>query len=122
MISEDTLWKYALLSEKNRNNAWVGPNVAAELLALRTPLILTDWTPAGYFDGSVSLDGKKVLLRFQLPTSTTQPAEMQLTAKLRAGWIPKNLLVNGKPNSFTVKNGKLTATLRGNGIINVGIF
>jgi hypothetical protein len=53
LLGEPTaqLWRYVDAAQTNRNNAWIGPNVVAELLARDAPLRLTEWQPAAYDDG-----------------------------------------------------------------------
>ena len=116
--SGEALWNYAETAEKNRNNAWVAPNVVGELLSRDAPLTLTNWTPAGYLDGSVGANGKSVTLTFDLNPKYRQ---MLLTARLRPGFTPKTFLANGQPSPFQVKDGKLTAFISGGGRLKVEI-
>ena len=116
--SGEALWNYAETAEKNRNNAWVAPNVVGELLSRDAPLTLTNWTPAGYLDGSVGANGKSVTLTFDLNPKYRQ---MLLTARLRPGFTPRTFLANGQPSPFQVKDGKLTAFISGGGRLKVEI-
>ncbi len=115
--STETLWKYAETAEKNRNNAWVGPNVVGELLSREAPLTLTNWTPAAYLDGWIDRDSKRITLQFDL----TKYHEMLLTAHLKPGVVPKTFLANGQKFPFTVKDGRLTSTIAGSGKIKIEI-
>jgi hypothetical protein len=98
------LWKYANAAQSNRNNAWIGPNVVAELLARDTPLILTEWAPAAYRGGVASVDNRRVTLNFALASAGT----WRMTARLKPGFVPSKVLLNGKSVPFTAKNGVLS--------------
>lgn len=113
-----TLWRWLETAEKNRNNAWVGPNVVAELLSRPAPLTLTEWQPASYDDGIVSADGKQVTLTFTLPP---RPTDWNLTATLRPNVHVESVRVEGKPVQFTLRHSHLQITLHTQGKIIVEI-
>jgi hypothetical protein len=113
-----TLWQYVDAAESNRNNAWIGPNVIAELLSREAPLLLTEWQPAAYLDSEVAADGSRAMLEFQFAA----PTAWTLTAALRAGFTPETVQINGKSVPFTVRIGQLTVRASTQGTVRVDIF
>lgn len=117
ILGESTaaLWGYVDTAITNRGSAyWVGPNVIAELLARETPLILTEWRPAGLKDARLSADGKKVTLDFTLPAGAAAPWTLQ--ARLQNAAAPSRALVAGAQTPFQTENGRLAiqANVQGN--------
>ena len=97
------LWRYVEGAQTNRNNAWIGPNVIAELLSRQSPLRLTEWQPATYKDGVTAASGKRVLLLFHF----ARPTDWSLTADVAARAIPRRVTINGKPVPFIYKASSL---------------
>lgn len=104
------LWERLEEAAQNRNNAWIGPNVVAELLSRDNALMLTDWRPASYDSGV--LEARRALLEFTL---ADQPTDWMMTAALRPGISVRGVEVNGKPVRFTVMRNRLTVHLLARG-------
>jgi hypothetical protein len=101
--------KYIDAAQSNRDNAWIGPNVVAEVLS-RAPggteplLALAEWRPAAYLDGCATADGRKATLTFRLAT----PASWGLTARPAPSRRPTAVTVNGRAVPFRWSGGVLT--------------
>ncbi len=111
------LWSYVAAAQTNRNNGWIGPNVVAELLSRDAPLLLTEWRPAAYLDGSAAPNGAEVSLSFHL----NQPTDWTLTARAQNGRVPVSVTYNGNPTPFRFQAGSLTLKLRARGDISLKI-
>ena len=76
------LWPVLERAAENRNNAWIAPNVIAELLSADVPLLLTDWGDCGYLEGTWDADTETAHLTF-----TAQKAgSWKLGLRLKPGW------------------------------------
>lgn len=113
---EDRLWEYVAQAEPNRCNAWIGPNVIAELLSRKSPLILTEWQPAAYRDGRVIEDGHA-----QLSFAAAHPTDWRLTARC-TGSTPERAQLNGRAVPFSYARGRLTISAQVQGKFTVEIW
>jgi hypothetical protein len=104
--STEALWGYIQRAKTNTNNAWVGPNVVAELLSRPAPLVLTEWRPAAYRDGSLSTDGKTVALSFSVSQSTSWSFEARMLNQA----VPAQVRIGTTNVPFTFEQGKLRAS------------
>ena len=94
-------------AQGNRNNAWIGPNVVAELLSrapgATTPtFLLTEWQPAAYIDGASA--GGTITLDFRLNQATTWGFSARLAPSLQV----VRVAVGGKSVPFTRTANVLT--------------
>ena len=112
------LWNYVAAAQGNRNNGWIGPNVVAELLSRQSPLMLTEWQPAAYLDGSVSPDGRQTLLLFHLD----RPMVWTLKFRAQNGRLPLAITQNGKRLPFENHAGHLTLRLWAQGNVALKIL
>ncbi|GAB4459251.1 MAG: hypothetical protein OHK0029_21580 [Armatimonadaceae bacterium] len=106
--SVPSLWQYAEAIAPNRNNAWIGPNVLAELFGREMPLMLTAWEPAAYRDGVVSADGKQITLDFQM----REAGKWRMTARLKPGVAVREVTLDGKKVSAKKQGNTLEIEAR----------
>ncbi|MBC8104760.1 MAG: hypothetical protein H7Z41_19470 [Cytophagales bacterium] len=100
--------------QTNRNNAWIGPNVVAEVLSRhrggRVPLfLLTEWEPAAYREGAASPDGRQVTLQFVLPKPALKT--WRFAARLDPRFAPASVRAGGRPIPFRFTGDVLTVPL-----------
>lgn len=121
LLGEPTsaLLNYVDMAQANRNNAWIGPNVLAELLSRSAPLLLTEWQPAALWDGVVSSDGKQVQLDFHLDTPRHKPVAWTLVGEAQNGRVPLAVTINGSPVPFQFRGTRLTVACRTQGNVRV---
>lgn len=112
-----TLWNYVDSCESNRNNAWIGPPVIAEILARDTPMLLTQWQPARLVDAVWSPAQGRAVLEFDLLQST----HWQLTARLTSTEQPIGVLVNGSSVPFSITGDSLSIQRAVNGSVQVEV-
>jgi uncharacterized membrane protein len=110
------LWQYVDAAESNRNNAWIGPNMIAELISANAPMVLTEWQPAAYRDGYVTKAGHAIL-DFELSAAT----DWVLTAKVSEGSKPGQVSINGKTVPFSFAGRTLTVKTKAQGKVRVEI-
>jgi len=99
----------------NRNNAWVGPPVLAELLGRAAPLRITEWQPAALRDAHTSADGRRVAMEFTLhaPTDWTLEMEARPRVRLVRAWVA------GKQAPITQLGSRCTVRVRATGDVRV---
>lgn len=97
----DQLWERIRRAEPNRNNAWIGPNVVAELLDRQAPVRLAAWAPARYVDGWVEASGRRATIHFE----AASPFRAALLVGKGAGVA--SVQINDRPARTERKGGLL---------------
>lgn len=112
------LWAHVDSSQANRGTtSWMAPPVLAALLGRDTPMILSEWRPAGLVDAVYDAAARRATLDF----TASQPMTWTLTARRTGELLPSAVTVGGAAVPWSMSGQNLTATASVSGSFRVEV-